>query len=600
MHEGNPCATELRTHMEGIFIFEAILVLAILGYQLYVYKGNKRKIESIANLYPSEDQLEVREQLLSDASIKPAESKSAGQVWAALLAGKPFREYTPSNPVVKRVVSNQDGVLQIEAKGGPVPVYTIATDKFEKLLAGGNIYLVEGDPDALVSTAAAGGKGTGTIDVIEVRNPSETFANIIKNTNEYLKRNKGAAADFEILKDVSERYSEAMDNEVQSTIATPLYVGLLGTFSGVIIGLSSLIWSGAGADETGAAAGSFITDENIPSFLFGVLIAMSGSFLGLLLTLLGNNALKNARSLRDRNKNGYYTFLQTHLLPKLNSDMAASLGNLKSVLDSFNKDFLDKVLGFRPIVDSLSENISIQKEFIQKLDEIGFTQMANANLQVFDKLKESEQLFQNFMNYQVALNESVQKGGELTHNIEQVLSRLVSLQEGFDKVPGYLQKHDESIQRQVDFFGRHQQEIDNIGARIEQYFDKAALRLTDLMEARLQHQERDAQNAYEKWQEHFHRLNKDNVYQRILDYMQPFENLNKQQEQLNVKQQELAGEIKQTNDRLLQKLEADTVVQQQLLNQLQTMNMLMMKSMEPGPLKAAFQRMFGGGGQTRR
>ncbi|WP_242927189.1 hypothetical protein [Pontibacter vulgaris] len=586
--------------MEGIFIFEAVLVLAILGYQLYVYKGNKRKIESIADLYPSEDQLEVREQLLSDGSIKPAEAKPAGQVWAALISGKPFREYTPSNPVIKKVVSSENGVLQIEAKGGPVASYSIATDKFEKLFTGGNIYLVEGDPDALVSSAATGGKGTGTIDVIEVRNPSETFGSIIRNTNEYLKRNKGAAADFEILKDVSERYAEAMDNEVQSTIATPLYVGLLGTFSGVIIGLSSLIWSGVGTDETGAATGAFITDQNIPSFLFGVLIAMSGSFLGLLLTLLGNNALKNARSTRDRNKNGYYTFLQTHLLPKLNSDMAASLGNLKSVLDSFNKDFLDKVLGFRPIVDSLSENIRIQKEFIQKLDEIGFTQMANANLQVFDKLKESEQLFQNFMNYQVALNESVRKGGELTHNIEQVLSRLVGLQEGLDKVPGYLQKHDESIQKQVDFFGRHEQDLDNIAARVEQYFDKAALKLTDLMEARLQHQERDAQNAYEKWQEHFRRLNEDNIYQRILDYMQPFQNLNQQQEKLNTDQQQLAGEIKNTNERLLQKIETDSVVQQQLLNQLQTLNALMMKSMEPGPLKAAFRKVFSGSQNTRR
>lgn len=586
--------------MEGIFILEAVLILIILGYQLYVYKGNKQKINSIAELFPSEDQLSIREQLLEAGDFKkPAEAKPDSNAWQAVLAGKPFREYTPSNPVIKRVVAAENNMLQIEAKGGPVPSLSIAREKLEKLFAGGNIHLVQGDPDPLITTVASGGKGTATIDLIEVQHPSDTFASIIRSTNQYLKRNKGAAADFDILKDVSERYSEAMDAEVQSTVATPLYVGLLGTFSGVIIGLSSLIWSGLGGDETGGAAGSFITDQNIPSFLFGVLIAMSGSFLGLLLTLMGNNALKNARSLRDRHKNGYYTFLQTNLLPKLNSDMAASLGNLKSVLDSFNKDFLDKVLGFRPIVDTLTENISTQKEFIQKLDQIGFTQMANANLQVFDKMKESEQLFKNFMQYQVALNESVRKGAELTHTISEVLGRLNSLQEGFDKVPGYLQKHDESIQRQVSFFGQHERELNNIGSRIEQYFDKAALRLTDLMEARLQHQERDAQNAYEKWQEHFRRLNEDNVYQRILDYMRPFEDLSQQQGKLNASQQQLSGEIRQTNERLLQKLEADTAIQQQLLQQLQLLNTQMAKSMEPGPLKAALDKLFGGG-QGRR
>ena len=589
--------------MEGIFIFEAILILAILGYQLYVYRGTRERIRSIEALFPSLDKLSLREHVL-DEPAATGPTKSLDQLRAAVLAGKPYREYTPSNPVVKRVVAVQEGVLQIEAKGGPVPSYSLPAEKLEKMLAGGNIHLVAGDPEALVTTAATGGKGTGTTDLIEVQQPSETFQKIIKSTNQYLRRNKGAAADFDILKDVAERYSDALDSEVQSTIATPLYIGLLGTFSGVIIGLSSLVFTGlisADVAEEGVAAGSsFITEQNIPSFLFGVLIAMSGSFLGLLLTLLGNHHLKNARSIRDRNQNDYYTFLQTHLLPKLNSDMAASLGNLKSVLDSFNKDFLDKVLGFRPIVDSLSENIRIQKEFIQKLDEIGFTQMANANLQVFDKLKESEQLFQNFMNYQVALNESVQKGGELTHNIGQVLSRLTGLQEGFDKVPGYLQKHDESIQRQVDFFGRHQQELDNIGARIEQYFDKAALRLTDLMEARLQHQERDAQNAYEKWQEHFRRLNEDNVYQRIVDYMRPFGNLQEQQGQLNQNQQQLAGEIRQTNERLLQKLEADTQVQQQLLGQLHILNVNVAKAAEPGPLKAALGRLFGSGQHNKR
>lgn len=585
--------------MEGIFIFEALLVLAILGYQIYVYQNNRRKIEQIKNLFPSEEQLSVTEHLLDNAPTVVPGTNSTGQLWEKLLAGKPFREYMPSNPVVKRIVSVEDETLNIEAKGGAVPFYAVSKEKFDSLVKGKNIFLVEGDPDALVGTVAAGGKGAATIDLIEVRDPSETFNKIIRNTNEYLKRNKGAAADFDILKDVSERYSEALDDEVQSTISTPLYIGLLGTFSGVIIGLSSLIWSGLSADETSAAGGSFITDQNIPSFLFGVLIAMAGSFCGLLLTLLGNNALKNARSTRDRLQNGYYTFLQTHLLPKLNSDMAASLGNLKSVLDSFNKDFLDKILGFRPIVDTLTENISTQKEFIEKLDKIGFTQMANANLQVFDKMKESEQLFKNFMQYQVALNESVKKGAELTHTISDVLGRLTSLQEGFDQVPGYLQKHDESIQRQVNFFGQHEKELDDIGSRVEQYFDKAALRLTDLMEARLEHQERDAQNAYEKWQEHFRRINEDNVYQRILDYMQPFHNLDNQQEALNTNQQHLANQIQQTNARLLEKIDTDTAVQQQLLRQIEILNAHMVSSMEPGPIKAALDKIFGGGQNKR-
>ncbi|WP_181305331.1 hypothetical protein [Rufibacter sp. XAAS-G3-1] len=580
--------------MEFIFIFEALLVILIIGYQWRVYQANRTKITSIKGLFPPKENLKVARRALGSKEQEAAPGASLEKQWDRLLYGEPFREFSPTNPVAKRIIAVDAEELHIEAQHGETPFYTIKIEKFKQLLNDGNIYLV----DAATPVPTETEENTVHVDLIEVQAPSPTFQEINKSTNEYLRLNKGAAADFNILKDVAERYAEAQDNEVQSAIATPLYVGLLGTFSGVILGLSSLVWAGLGSSPEDGS--SFITDENIPSFLFGVLIAMAGSFFGLLLTMMGNNALKNARSTRDRHKNDYYTFLQTHLLPKLNSDMSASLGNLKSVLDSFNKDFLDKILGFRPIVETLTNNISTQKEFIQKLDQIGFTQMANANLQVFDKIKESERLFMNFLQYQEALNESVRKGGELTQNITQVLSRLTKLQEGFDQVPGYLQKHDETIQRQINFFARHEEELDTIANRTEQYFDKASLKLTDLMQARLEHQERDAQNAYEKWGEHFRKLNEDNLYQRILDYMKPFQSLNYQQDNLNHQQRDLAQEIKQTNERLLKKIDTDTEIQQKLLQQLAVLNANVEKSMAPGPLKAAMSRLFGTGQNNGR
>ncbi|MBC3539704.1 hypothetical protein ACFSC6_21555 [Rufibacter sediminis] len=583
--------------MEGIFIFEALLVLLIIGYQWRVYRANRAKVERIESLFPSKEKLSVTRRPLSapEPELKPLAAQD--KLWDRLLYGEAFREFSPTNPVIKKIIAVDAEELHIEAQNGETPFYTINIEKFRQLVQNGNIYLVSDTTPREIAPVQKNEPET-EVDLISVQNPSETFQDILRSTNEYLRLNKGAAADFNILKDVAERYSEAQDAEVQSTIGTPLYVGLLGTFSGVILGLSSLVWTGL--SNSSEAESSFITDQNIPSFLFGVLIAMAGSFCGLLFTMMGNYALKNARSARDRQKNDYYTFLQTHLLPKLNSDMSASLGNLKSVLDSFNKDFLDKILGFRPIVETLTDNISTQKEFIQKLDQIGFTQMANANLQVFDKIKESERLFMNFLNYQEALNESVRKGGELTQNITQVLNRLTKLQEGFDQVPGYLQQHDESIQRQINFFSRHEEELDTIANRTEQYFDKASLKLTDLMQARLEHQERDAQNAYEKWQEHFRRLNEDNLYQRILDYMRPFENLTPQQENLNRQQQSLAQEVKQTNERLLQKIETDTEIQQQLLRQLAVLNANVEKSMEPGAFKAALGKLFGTGTNNGR
>lgn len=594
--------------------FEVVVILAIICFQAYVFRNNLGRVSLIKNFFPPEENLAIqgyipRTDEEDGESSADAEDEINGISWNDILGGEPVL-FDGGFPY-RRVLQVKDNFAEIIVNGDSDRVYDIRLEHLYKLFADGSIqpYSLVGQaqhisdselPDTVQDEAA--------IDQIEVSNASEGFKEVINDTNEYLWNNKGAAADFEILKDISERHVEAIDNEVQANISTPLYIGLLGTFFGVIIGLSSMLWGSkadaqqpetvavnvtSGVTETSAEAVkavSFITDQNIETFLMGVLIAMAGSFTGLLFTLLGNNKLKDARRTRDRLKNSYYTFLQKELLPKLNSDMAASLGNLKSVLDSFNQDFLEKVANFRPIVESLTENIRIQKDFILKLDQIGFTKMANANVKVFEKIKESEHLFQNFLKYQVALNNTVQKGTDLTGTIEGVLSRLTKLQEGFDLVPEYLQKHDESIQRQVSFFGRHEQDLDDIGSRVEQYFDTATRKLTDIMQARLEHHQRDADNAYGVWSEHFNRLNEDNVYQRILDYMQPFENLNEQQEQLNISQDQLTDDIKRTNERLLKKLDDDAEIQKSLLTQLTTLNEHLAK---PGPVQVVMDKLFG-------
>jgi hypothetical protein len=76
---------------------------------------------------------------------------------------------------------------------------------------------------------------------LKLINPNKNFktgfTRILAATNLYLQKNRGSAADFNILRDISERESEALENEIDSNIALPLYIGLMGTFLGVIIGL---------------------------------------------------------------------------------------------------------------------------------------------------------------------------------------------------------------------------------------------------------------------------------------------------------------------------------------------------------------------------
>jgi hypothetical protein len=412
------------------------------------------------------------------------------------------------------------------------------------------------------------------IDIIAADRPSPAFAEIIQDTNDYLRHNKGAAADFNILKDIAERQSEVLESEIQSTVATPLYIGLLGTFLGVILGLSGIIF------------GEGVSNESIQTFITGVVVAMVGSFAGLLFTLWGNHLFKNARFERDHLKNNYYTFLQARLLPKLHSDMATSLGNLKSVLDAFNKDFFDKVADFKPIIAGITENIKVQRDFLVKMEEVGYTEIANASIQVFDKVTKSTEEFQKFLGYQISLNKSLEMGDQTVNKIKGLLDRMSNFEKGINNLGQYIGQHDNLIQKQIDFFGKHEREMEDISAKIEQFYDQSAGRLTELMDARMKYLEQDAQNAYERWASHFEHLNRDNIYERIVQYLEPFGQLNRQQESMR-------QELNQTQRTLLEKIDRDNETQARLVKQMEVLNYNLDKLTQPGMFKKMMTRMMG-------
>ncbi|RAK64010.1 hypothetical protein [Hymenobacter edaphi] len=413
------------------------------------------------------------------------------------------------------------------------------------------------------------------VDIIRTDEVSADFREIVVDTNAYLRHNKGAAADFNILKDIAARQGQGPESAVQANVATPLYLGLLGTFLGVILGLVSIARRG-------------VTDDtSLTPFLTGVLIAMVGSFMGLLLTLMGNTLLRNARQQRDYRQNQYFTFLQARLLPILHNDMSASLSTLKGVLDAFNQDFVGKVTLFEPILNTITENIRVQRDFLVKLEEIGFDRMAQANLAVFEKVRESAELFGQFTAYQQQLNQMLDKGAESGRVVGGILDRLTGFERGINNLGQYIGQHDNVIQRQLDFFQRHQTEMSNIAARSEQYFDEAALHLTELMRRRLEHHERDAQRAYEKWGEYFQKLNQDNAFERIMRQLDPLKDVKTNQEAL-------ARDVSATQRELLRKIELDGQVDAKLLEQLTMMNRILRVATAKNRWQRGMDKLFGG------
>jgi len=422
--------------------------------------------------------------------------------------------------------------------------------------------------------------------------PSLQFAQILDDTNDYLQANKGAAAAFDTLRDISEREANLLDEEIQAQISTPLYLGLLGTFGGAILGLFALV------NPFGRGAAGF-NNADVTDFLGGVLIAMIGSICGLGFTLAGNQQLKAARATRDRLKNAYYNFLQKALLPKLNSDMQQSMSSLKAVLDTFNQDFFskiqtgffEKVAEFTPLIGAITANITIQKDFLEKLQAIGYTELANATIKVFDRVDESAATFEKFLGYQQALNVAVSKGAETATVITALLNRLGGLERALNEVPGYLEQHDARVREQVQFFGQHQQLLRNVSDQITHNLSQDAAQMRQVLQNRRATLDVEAQAAHAEWRAHFQRLNENNIYAKITEYLDPFQQLPAQQQALNKLQEAQAARSAAALAALQQRIERDEQVQRELLTQIARTNAVLEKLTEPN----FFQRLLGKG-----
>ncbi len=269
---------------------------------------------------------------------------------------------------------------------------------------------------------------TVKIIVVDYLN-SEKLSEIIDTTNQYLKKNINASYDFNILRDIAERVSNSEESKVSANLALPLYIGLMGTFVGVIFGILNIIFSQI------SDSSSIITDSSIKSFLSGVLIAMIGSFVGLLLTTINNSYyFKDAKSVLDSQKNSYFNFLQVELLPTMENTLVKGLSDFKENLITFNREFSVNINDFKGTIPNITENLKSQKEFILKFEELKIPKLIKDNITLIEKLNKSASLFKDFSDYTISLNNSLYKSDAILDKLTNLLNRISNFEDNIKNV----------------------------------------------------------------------------------------------------------------------------------------------------------------------
>jgi hypothetical protein len=314
--------------------------------------------------------------------------------------------------------------------------------------------------------------------------------NIVNSINTYLIRNKGAVSDFNLIKDIVDRHIDSEDEEINNKLSIPLYLGLIGTMLGVIIGLmflpeiSQMIGTGDKSNTDG-----------IDSLLSGVKIAMIASAIGLGLTVYTSGYLyKGAKQKVEDLKNKFYTFVQSQLLPKLSANTASSLYSLQNNLLKFNDDFKSNMTGFNSILNDVHSTLDSQVELINELKKVDVSTLAKANVTVLKELKHSVAEFEKFSQYMnnmnaflaniKSLNYSVTEQLQLVGNVSEIVLSLKENASNQILLTRFLAEHfkvtESREQSFSDAIGKFDSSINEMLENLKITFAKRAQEFSDL------------------------------------------------------------------------------------------------------------------------
>lgn len=257
--------------------------------------------------------------------------------------------------------------------------------------------------------------------------PKGRLGKIIHRTNEYLCKNTGTSADLSVLRDISDNQKGALEDDIQNSLNVPLYLGLAGTFVGIITGLIGV--------DFNQIFGTTSNLDGLQHLLYGVVVAMFASLLGLGFTVY-NSAIsyKNAVSKSNEGTEEYINFLRRELMPLLSNSMASSLNFLKGVLGHFVDKFGRNLDAYADSAELLNDNLEKQHLVLSEINKLSLTQTANKIAETFIQLKESADSLNVFRTYQKQLNSTIANVSGMVNQIQTIIGNFNDFATGLSVV----------------------------------------------------------------------------------------------------------------------------------------------------------------------
>lgn len=341
--------------------------------------------------------------------------------------------------------------------------------------------------------------------------------NLIKEINHYIYKTKGTT-DFATIQNKVERKLNMRYDQSTARLAFPTYLGLMGTFLGVFMGILMFVF---GFDDAGN-----VSDASIKNLMIGVLVSMFTSLTGLLLTTINNGLAGGARKKIEEDKNEFYDFVQTEVMPSVDVSMVSAITKLHETVDKFEPAFDRVIQRFQTTfdtctkafgdnferhvvavsgavevmgrnMDKINDNISLQEkllstlksgELVRGMDK--YIEAANhfvSITQSLNKFEEARRMMlaaaQEAITLQNNYSESLKVPKEIAIRVNQILDRIKDFEKSVNEAGQALTRRDilgndviESIQRQV-------QGISKKGKIADKFLEMADGKLEDMYRA---------------------------------------------------------------------------------------------------------------------
>ena len=266
---------------------------------------------------------------------------------------------------------------------------------------------------------------------------------IIESINVYLEKNKGNSVDYHLMKDIVDRNCDAIEDEIQAQMPMPLYAGLAGTMSGVIVGVGYLWLSGGlkellSTDKTEQVANAItktseqaVTSgaDGIEAVLGGIALAMLASFIGIILTTFGSWRAKSVKVQVEQGKQDFLSWLQQELLPKLKTGVDAEIGRITENIKESNASFAENTTKLNATLKDINQAISGMTGMLRSLENLNVVQFASANIQVYEKLKNCTDELGRFAHYITSLDDFIAKIDTLSTKMGEADDRVRAIEE---------------------------------------------------------------------------------------------------------------------------------------------------------------------------